>query len=284
MIRIRRLIFPSLSLLAIALSIATYWSVKNYITGIENLNELNTSRGKKNIDYDELVRIYEKENQLLRERTLKVSPSGKRSAYFKQRLIIDSEDKWDQDHTSVIIESEDTKETVFQGDERLSFLEWLNDDEIVVYRGCGTECMQAYIVDLKTKIPRDISIGVGYSWSPDKNYVLAYHYSWKYGISVANKGDEFGRTIFQVTRDQPPNGSGLTNKTQAIWSPNSAKLALIIRKEKEEKLEVVVFDIISNFKPLLHKDLASNEFSDFHWEDSKTLSYFVNGKIISEKI
>lgn len=55
-------------------------------------------------------------------------------------------------------------------------------------------------------------------------------------------------------------------------------------KLKEEKLEVLVFGIISKFKPLLHKDLVSNEFSDFHWEDSKTLSYFVNGKIINEEI
>src|SRR3989344_993668 len=281
MIRIKKLIFPVLSLMAIIISVITYWSVKGDNIGTENLNESELLKSKRDID-NELIKIYEKENLFLKEHTLKVSPSGKKSAYFKHNLVMGSGDIWDRDHASVIVDFDDTKETVFQSDERLSSLEWLSDDEIVVYRGCGTECMQAYIVDLKSKIPRDISIGVGYSWSPDKNYVLAYHYSWKYGISVANKGDEFGRTIFQITRDQPPDGSGLTNKTQAIWSPDSTKLALIIRKEKEEELEILAFDILSNFKLLLHNDLTSNEFSDFRWENNKILSYFVNGKIIRE--
>lgn len=281
-----------LSLIAIFLSLITYWSVKEFGVYIEsrldklsgNLKKQTVLGTEKEVDYNTLVKGYEKENQTLKENTLKFSPTGKKSAYFRHKFIIDLKGMDDRDYTSVIINDNGIEGTVFQRDDRLSSLDWLNEEEMVVYRDCGTECMQAYIVDIKTKILRDISIGVGYTWSPDKNYVLVYHYSWQYGISLANKGDKFGRTIFQLRRDQPPNGSGLANKTQAVWSPDSSKLALIIRKEKEEKLELLVFAVNNNFKPLLQKDLEGNEFSELHWADVKILSYLVNGIIIEEKI
>lgn len=288
MSKVKKVIFPALSLTAIFISIFSYWSVGKFQFPVQEQKEqrvLGTEKVvDKVIDYDEFVKTYESENQKLRENTLKYSPFGKKIAYFKNKFAIDYEDKRDENYTSVIVESDGTKETVFQGDDRLSSLDWLSEGEIVVYQSCGTECMQADIVDIQTKIPRDMSIGVGYLWSPDKNYVLAYHYSWRYGISVAGKGDKFGRIIFQLNRNQPPNGSGLTNKTQAVWSPDSSRFAVILRKEKEEKLELLAFSIEGNFKPLFQKDLIDNDFSEFYWKDGKTISYFINGTTIEERI
>lgn len=291
MIRLKKVIFPALSLIAIFLSIASYQSVRNFHVPAEGQKEQKMLGTKKTvdkvidvIDYDELVKSYESANEKLKKNTLKHSSSGKKIAYFKNKFAVDYEDKREKDYTSVIVEFDGTKEIVFQGNDRLSGLDWLSEEEMVVYRGCGTECMQADIVNIQTKIPQDISIGVGYTWSPDKNHVLAYHYSWRYGISVAGRGDKLGRNIFQLNRDQPPNGSGLTNKTQAVWSPDSSKFAVIIRKEKEEKLELLAFSVKNNFRSLFQKDLKDNDFSEFHWKDGKTVSYFIKGTTVEERI
>ena len=40
---------------------------------------------------------------------------------------------------------------LFQGNFRLSYLEWLNDNEIKVYKGCGSSCLLSYVVNIKTK-------------------------------------------------------------------------------------------------------------------------------------
>ena len=47
---------------------------------------------------------------------------------------------------------------MFTGNFRLSYFEWLNDGEIAVYQGCGTECMVAYHIDL-IKQTRRLSLG-----------------------------------------------------------------------------------------------------------------------------
>ena len=57
----------------------------------------------------------------------------------------------DEDYISVILDQESKKEVLFQGNSRLSYLEWLNDDEIKVYKGCGFSCLLSYVVNTKTK-------------------------------------------------------------------------------------------------------------------------------------
>lgn len=229
-------------------------------------------------DYDALLLEHKRDNEGLAQSTTKLSPSGKKTAYFQHKFITNIKEIGDGDYTSLVVEHEGTKETVFQNDFRLGSFEWLNDGEIVVYRGCGTECRIAYIVNIETKIPHEFTLGVGYTWSPDKRYVLAYHYSYKYGISVSERGDLYGRMVFELRREHPPSGSALGNKTQASWSPDSKRLALIIKKQDKEQLELLVFDVENGFRPLLQKDLEDIDFSEVGWRNIDTVFYAIGGK------
>ena len=226
------------------------------------------------VPHDDLIEEYERDNKVLKENTFKFSLDRKKAAYFQNKLTTDIKEISDRDYTSLVIDQNGQIETVFQSDFRLSYFEWLNDKEIAVYSGCGTECMLAYIVDIDTKKHREISLGVGYTWSPDKRYVLAYHYSYQYGISIAEKGREHGRTIFQIRRTHPQDGSSrLASQTRAAWSDDSARLALVIRKEDEERLELLVFDVKGKFKLLLQKDLITDSSSGLGWKDQQTILY-----------
>lgn len=153
-------------------------------------------------------------------------------------------------------------------------VEWLNDDEFAIYRGCGTECEAVYIFNLKENFKQKLYYGVKHTWSPNKKYVLGYHYAIQPGITV---GDKFGNELFTLRREYPQNGESRSTH-KAVWSPNSSKLALIINKDKEQELELLVFNIENGFKLLLQKDLNSSEFTDFGWKDEKTAFYTVDGK------
>ena len=262
------------------LSLLSLWLVKDLEASLaekpgntgniqsESPSVLGTEKPQSN---EEILENYRQRNEDLKERSLEISPNKRKSAYFQNKFTEDSKNIGDSDYVSVIVEQEEKQETVFQEDYHLSSLEWLDDREIVVYRSCGTECMIAYIVDTETKKQQEITMGVGYTWSPNKQYVVAYHYSYKYGISVANRGDEYGQTVFQVRREHPPTGSGLTSKTQVAWAPDSTKLAIVIRKDNEEKLELIVIDIKKAFKTYYHQDLANNDISGLAWEGLSTL-------------
>lgn len=229
---------------------------------------------------EQRLKIHERENRELKERSRLVSPTGEKTAYFQHKLITDLSEIEDDDYTQLIIEENSRPETMFAGNFRVSFFEWLSDTEIAVYQDCGTECMITYYIDLATKHRRRFSLGVGYTWSPNKQYVLAYHLSLQQGISI---GDKFGNQLFTLRRDSP-NSLENYSSHRASWSPDSSKLALIIHKEGETKLELLVFNVENGFKLLLQKDLNSSEFTDFGWEGEKTVFYAVNGKINKTKL
>ena len=96
--------------------------------------------------------LHRKENEELKELTLKISPNQKKQAYFQKKFTEDNvTDISDEDYISVILDQESKKEVLFQGNFRLSYLEWLNDNEIKVYKGCGSSCLLSYVVNIKTK-------------------------------------------------------------------------------------------------------------------------------------
>jgi len=52
-------------------------------------------------------------------------------------------------------------------------------------------------------------------------------------------------------------GNDLESKTQAVWSTDSTKIALFIKKEKEDKMELLVFDTEKNFEQIFQSDMDS---------------------------
>ena len=72
------------------------------------------------------------------------------------------------------------------------FKERIADDVVAVYYGCGTECEGVRVFDERDgKQKAEFNYGVGYVWSPDKKYVVAFHSSAGHGFTVGNgKGDE----------------------------------------------------------------------------------------------
>lgn len=222
--------------------------------------------------------LFEQKNQDLKELSQKSSPSGKKLAYFQAKSTEnDISQIGDKDYMSIMVEDGANETAVFKGDFHLSSLEWLTDDELVVYRSCGTECITANLVNTKTAEKQAINLGVGYSWSPDKQYVLAYHYATNYGISVTSREDRFEKSLLQIRRIYPSSRSILADQTRATWAPDSTKLALIIRKEREELLELLVFDVLNNFRVLVQRDLAETEISSLAWSNNTIVTLTENG-------
>lgn len=220
------------------------------------------------------LKIYEQENKELRERTLSPSPDGGRLAYYQHKFISDLTEIEDEDYTSLVVKEKERKQIVFTGNFRLSYFEWLNDEEMAIYRDCGTECMVAYHIDLLKNETHRLSLGVGYTWSPDRKYVLAYHVALQPGVTI---GDRLGQPVFTLRRNSPKNKSGYSPH-RAVWSPDSSKLALIIHKDNEARLEALIFDAREKFKLIRQKDLESDKFSDLTWASHRTVAYTDGGK------
>ena len=162
---------------------------------------------------------------------------------------------------------------IYEVDCKLSSWEWLTDEEVVVYWNCGTECMQALIFNTITgEETARFFYGVGYEWSPNKEMVVAYNYSAAYGISV---GDKTGNELFGLRRKYHfYSENDLEDKTKALWSPDSQKLALIIRKEMEDEMELLVFSVTEHFKQIFQNDINFSEDEELQWdEDSRKLNY-----------
>lgn len=159
---------------------------------------------------------------------------------------------------------------VYKGSYHTSNWEWLNEEELVVYYGCGTECMVGFVIDVKTgKRNAQLQYGVGYEWSPDKKLVLAYNYSGEYGITA---GDKKGNVLFALRRDAPERYSALVDKTKALWSPDGSKIGLIIKKENQEALEIMVVDVKKDFQAISQSNLEAGFSEDLSWSsDSKKL-------------
>jgi len=288
-------IFPLLAITSISLSILTIVKINNLEKSQDKLKRLLFSHTDDRIEAEtkepqatiqsdtETQKIFEQKNEDLKKRSIVISPNKIRTAYFQEKFTTDNVTNiGDFDYISVVIEDGNKTQVVFQNDFRLSNLEWLNDREIVVYRSCGTECMIAYIVDTDTKHQQELILGVGYTWSPNKQYVAVYHYSYKYGISIANRGNQYGQTVLQVRRDHPNVGSALTSQTKVAWSSDSTKLAVVIRKENEEKLELIIYDITNQFKILYQQDLIESDISNLTWEGLNTV--IVTGNRTNKKI
>ena len=100
---------------------------------------INSSKKIKNELREEPAQLFHnRENEELKELTLKISPNQKKQAYFQKKLTEDNVTNIDdEDYISVILDQGNKKEVLFQGNFRLSYLEWLNDDEVKIYKGCG---------------------------------------------------------------------------------------------------------------------------------------------------
>jgi len=96
--------------------------------------------------------LHKEKNIELKELTLKVSPNQKKQAYFQRKFgkgnVTEIDDR---DYVSVILDQGNKKEVLFQGNFRLSYLKWLNDDEVKIYKGCGSSCLVSYVVNTNTK-------------------------------------------------------------------------------------------------------------------------------------
>lgn len=120
--------------------------------------------------------------------------------------------------------------------------------------GCGTECQAEFLVDLKSDKKYVLQYGVGYTWSPDKNWVFAYNYSYRTGITI---GDKFGNVIYRY-HILPPE-SETVNTPLAMWSPDSSKLALVMKKSDDKSFELLVFDSRKKFKKIFQSDVMDAE-------------------------
>ena len=227
--------------------------------------------------------LFKQRNQSLKELSQKSSPGGKKLACFQAKYTKDEISQiGDKDYMSVMVKDGVNKTSVFKSDFHLSNLEWLADDELVVYRSCGTECITADLINIKTTEKQAINLGVGYSWSPDGKYVLAHHYAINYGITVASRENHFENSLLRIRRIYPPAGSILIDQTKTSWASDSTKLALVIRKEGEERLELLVFDLMNNFKVLNQQDLVETNVSSLAWNNINTVILTENG--INRKI
>lgn len=215
------------------------------------------------------LKSYEQENQELRERTLLLSPGGRRRAYYQHKFISDLTEIGNNDYTSLVVEEKGKTQTVFTGDHRLAFFEWLDDKEIAVYQDCGTECLMVYLIETQTGESHRFFMGGGYSWAPNKKYVIAFHDVPDDGISV---GDKFGNALFTLRRGSP-NTQAMVPNLRAVWSPDSSKIALVIHKEKSSDLELIVLDITNEFKGVLRKNLVGREISELRWQGPRRLIY-----------
>lgn len=146
--------------------------------------------------------------------------------------------------------------------------EWITDKEIALYHSCGTACIAVIIIDSKTGEEKSkFCYGTGYVWAPNKKYVLAYTYSGEFGITV---GDKKGNESLFVNRNLIDHND-LIEKTKAVWSLNSRKLALIIKKEEEDKMELLVFSAEDNFKKIFQEELKSAKEYFLNWVNDNKL-------------
>lgn len=209
---------------------------------------------------------------------LKISPDNSRLGYFVSLNCLNKFFLDYENHTSLYIISIDGKSNkeIYKGNYHTSNWDWLNNEEVIVYYGCGTECMAGFVIDANTGEQKSqLQYGVNYTWSPDKKYALAYNYSGKYGITV---GDKKGNILLSVRRE--PSDYDLIGETEAIWSPDSAKLAVIIKKEGTGDMELLIFKA-PDFGQIFQTDIDFTKDAEFAWEGNKMI-IFNNIEILVE--
>lgn len=198
---------------------------------------------------------------------LAISPEGDKASFYYESGNYLSAGR----DISLVVMNIATKEAkqIYENTHRTSYWEWLNNNEIIVYCNCGTECMIGYVINAETgRQIAQLNYGVGYEWSPNKEYVLAYNYSGKYGVTV---GDKNGNVFLSIKRE--PSDYELIGETKAAWSSDSQKIALIIKKEEENKMELLVFNKKNDFKQIFQADVNfSNEYT-LDWINDNKLRY-----------
>ena len=130
---------------------------------------------------------------------------------------------------------------VYRGDMHTSNWEWLNDDEVAVYTGCGTACRSVQVIDTTTgETEAEFMNGSDYEWSPNGMYVAAYA-SWsRYGVTIADKQ---GNTLIALLRERDEGvTSPLTEATKVVWWDHQEKFAVFIKKEGKEEMEMLLDD------------------------------------------
>ncbi len=100
---------------------------------------------------NDLVKIYEEENTILKQRSLEYSPDGKKFAYYQHKFIEANNETNDSDYTLLIIEQDGKEKVVFQTNFGSTYFEWLNNNQVKVYKGCGSSCLISYVVNIYTK-------------------------------------------------------------------------------------------------------------------------------------
>lgn len=209
-----------------------------------------------NFDWDAKTNGIRLTNDSFEKSLLKVAPDQKKIGYYKHlysKPIYQDKTSYYENYLALIVYDLITGEEkeVFKGDYHFGDWEWISPKEIILYRGCGTECVGFWRVDIENGEKNVVNYGVGYKWSPNKELVVAHHYSGGYGITV---GDKYGNVLFEFRRPLPSIYSKLATETKAIWSDDGKTLSLTIKKENEEKLEVIKFDIDNDFKIVSQKD------------------------------
>ena len=162
--------------------------------------------------------------------------------------------------------SKETKE-IYRGNFKTSGWEWFSNEEILVSAGCGTECEVLYLIDLESGEKIELNYGVNYKWSPDKTKVLALHYATIPGFTV---GDKFGNELFTLEREFLEY-SKLFDLLQTEWSKDGEKIALVIKKDNEEKMELLVFDVQNDFNIIFQNDIEILDNIELSWNNNKVL-------------
>lgn len=209
-----------------------------------------------NFDWDGKNKGKQLTNDGFEKSLIKIAPDQRKIGYYKHlhsKPIYQDEASYYENYLALMVYNLDTgkEQEVFRGDYRFGNWEWLSPVELVLYRGCGTECVGFWRVSIETGEKNVVNYGVGYQWSPNKELVVAYHFSGVYGITV---GDKYGNTLFEFRKSLPSVYSKLTDETKAIWSEDGRALTLIMKKENEEKLEIIKFDVNNNFKIISQED------------------------------
>jgi hypothetical protein len=201
------------------------------------------------------------------------SPSRNKFGYFVNYSVYDENISPDKE-VVLRIENLNTRDSkqVYGGSFRTGGWEWFLNDEVLVEEGCGTECHVQILENLISGKEYILQYGVDYTWSPDKNWVFAYNYSYRTGITI---GDKFGNIVYKYHILPPENETA--NTPLAVWSPDSSKLALIIKNSNDKEFELLIFDSHNNFKEIFQSKVDNAKKFELKWAlDSKSVE--VNNK------